>query len=200
MVRRSRGDFRTGGQRSSPACDFVPRRWPPRSACISRPPTGSLPRHRSQIPRLASPALERWYGPERKGFQTWTETPAAVRDDTAETGPLLQQLAAADVSAIVRATALKDLAEYPGREAVGAAQRGLTNADPLVRLAALRTVRLSAGRAELAGRARPARRSGARRPARGGLAPRGDAAGPAGVGGPGNVYRARPRSTCRCSG
>ena len=53
----------------------------------------------------------------------------------------MQQLATADVPAIVRATALEDLARHPSREAVGAAQRGLADADPLVRLAALRTLR-----------------------------------------------------------
>ena len=97
--------------------------------------------HADKDAAWAAAAIERWHGPERKGFQTWTETFAAVRDDTAEAGPLLQQLAAADVPAIVRATALEDLARYPSREALGAAQQGLADADPLVRLAALRTVR-----------------------------------------------------------
>jgi tetratricopeptide (TPR) repeat protein len=87
-------------------------------------------------------AIERWHGPERKGFQTWTEAFAADRDDTAEAGVLLPPLAtAAVVPAIVRATALEDLAGYPSREALGAAQQGLADADPLVRLTALRTLR-----------------------------------------------------------
>ena len=57
----------------------------------------------------AAAAVERWYGPERKGFQTWTEAFAAARDDTAQAGPLLLQLATAPgAPAIVRASALRD--------------------------------------------------------------------------------------------
>jgi hypothetical protein len=98
--------------------------------------------HADEDAAWAAAAVERWYGPDRKGFQTWTETLAAVRDDTAEAGPLLLPLASApDAPAIVRATALEALAQHPSREAVGAAQRGLADADPLVRLAALRTLR-----------------------------------------------------------
>jgi tetratricopeptide (TPR) repeat protein len=98
--------------------------------------------HADRDAAWASAAVERWYGPDRKGFQTWTEAFAAVRDDTAAAGPLLLQLATAPgAPAIARASALEDLARYPGREAVGAAQQSLTDADPLVRLAALRTLR-----------------------------------------------------------
>jgi predicted CXXCH cytochrome family protein len=90
----------------------------------------------------AAAAIERWHGPERKGFQTWTEALAAVRDDTAAAGPLLLELASAPATpGIVRATALEALVQHPSREALGAAQRGLAAADPLVRLAALRMLR-----------------------------------------------------------
>src|SRR5512132_1212157 len=40
-----------------------------------------------------------------------------------------------------RATAFESLALHPSREALAAAERGLADADPLVRLAALRTLR-----------------------------------------------------------
>jgi predicted CXXCH cytochrome family protein len=89
----------------------------------------------------AAAAIERWYGPERKGFQTWTEALAAARDDKADAAPLLLQLAAAQVPAIVRASALEELAARPGQEAIAAARQGLVDADPLVRLAALRSLR-----------------------------------------------------------
>jgi predicted CXXCH cytochrome family protein len=90
----------------------------------------------------AAAAVERWYGPARKGFQTWTEAFAAARDGTTEAGPSLLRLAAVPgAPAIVRASALEMLAAYPSREAVGGAQRGLSDADPLVRLGALRTLR-----------------------------------------------------------
>jgi predicted CXXCH cytochrome family protein len=98
--------------------------------------------HAEKDATWAAAATLRWYGPERKGFQTWTETLAAVRDDKPEAGPLLLQLASApNATAIARATALEDLAQYPSRAAVGAAQQGLADPDPLVRLAALRTLR-----------------------------------------------------------
>ncbi len=89
----------------------------------------------------AAAAVEGWFGPERKGLQTWTEAFAAARDDKVEAGPLLLQLATTPgVPAIARATALEDLARWPSREAIEAAQQGLAAADPLVRLAALRTL------------------------------------------------------------
>jgi predicted CXXCH cytochrome family protein len=98
--------------------------------------------HADRDAAWAADAIERWYGSERKGFQTWTEALAAVRDDKAEAGPLLLQLASAPATpGIVRATALEALAQYPSREAIGAAQRSLGAADPLIRLAALRTLR-----------------------------------------------------------
>ncbi len=86
-------------------------------------------------------AVVRWYGPQRKGFQTWTEALAADHAGSANAATLLARLASSEQApSIARATALEDLAMYPGRDAVAAAQRGLTDADPLVRLAALRTL------------------------------------------------------------
>jgi predicted CXXCH cytochrome family protein len=90
----------------------------------------------------AAAAVERWYGPERKGFQTWTEALAAARDGKIEAADLLVKLAAnPDAPSIARATAFESLASYPGRETLTAAKRGLADADPLVRMAALRTLR-----------------------------------------------------------
>jgi predicted CXXCH cytochrome family protein len=98
--------------------------------------------HADKDAAWAVATIERWHGPERTGFQTWTKTLAAVRDDSAEAAPLLLQLATAPgAPAIARASALEMLAAHPSAEAVGAAQRGLADADPLVRLAALRTLR-----------------------------------------------------------
>jgi len=89
----------------------------------------------------AATAVERWYGPERKGFQTWTEALAAARAGTTEAAALLEKLAASpDAPSIARATAYQSLAYYPSREALTATERGLTDADPLVRMAALRAL------------------------------------------------------------
>jgi tetratricopeptide (TPR) repeat protein len=98
--------------------------------------------HADQDAAWAAAAIERWHGPERKGFQTWTEAFAAARDDTAAAGPLLLQLASApDLPAIVRASAFEMLAAHLGPEAASAVQQGLSEADPLVRLGALRALR-----------------------------------------------------------
>ena len=79
---------------------------------------------------------------ERKGFQTWTGPFAAARADRPEAASLLLQLAVnPEAPSIARATAYHSLTAYPSREAVAAAQRGLVDADPLVRMAALRTLR-----------------------------------------------------------
>jgi Tfp pilus assembly protein PilF len=98
--------------------------------------------HADRDAAWAADAIERWHGPERKGFQTWTEAFAAARGDSAEAGPLLLQLATAPgAPAIVRASAFEMLAAHPSPEAAGAVQQGVSDADPLVRLAALRALR-----------------------------------------------------------
>lgn len=98
--------------------------------------------HADKDAAWAAAAVERWYGPHRKGFQTWTRTFDAARTGKPEAAALLVQLAlSADAPSIARATALEGLAEFPSRDAVAAAQRALADPDPLVRLAALRTLR-----------------------------------------------------------
>ncbi len=98
--------------------------------------------HTDKDAAWAAAAIERWYGPERKGLQTWTEAFAAARDETAQAAPLLLQVATTPgVPAIARATAFQDLARWPSCKAIDAARQGLTDADPLVRVAALRTLR-----------------------------------------------------------
>jgi predicted CXXCH cytochrome family protein len=98
--------------------------------------------HQDKDAAWAAAAVERWFGPQRKGFQTWTETFSAAHAGKAEAAALLHKLAmSADAPSIVRATALDNLAQHPGREALQAAERALGDADPLVRLAALRTLR-----------------------------------------------------------
>lgn len=99
--------------------------------------------HMDKDASWAAAAVERWFGAERKGFQTWTQTFAAARADKVEASALLLKLATSpDAPSIARATALESLAVYPSREAVMAAHRSLADADPLVRVAALRTLRI----------------------------------------------------------
>jgi predicted CXXCH cytochrome family protein len=98
--------------------------------------------HTDKDAAWAAAAVGRWFGPERKGFQTWTETFAAAAAGRLEAAALLRRLAdSADAPAIARATAFDNLASFPGREAAATAQRGLGDADPLVRQAALRALR-----------------------------------------------------------
>jgi predicted CXXCH cytochrome family protein len=98
--------------------------------------------HTDKDAAWAAGAVERWFGPKRKGFQTWTEILAAARSGRPEAAGLLRKLAVSpDAPSIARATAFDSLAAFPSRDAVAAAERGLADADPLVRLAALRALR-----------------------------------------------------------
>jgi predicted CXXCH cytochrome family protein len=98
--------------------------------------------HADKDAAWAAAAVERWFGPQRKGFQNWTETFDAARARKPEAWALLLKLAGGvDTPAIARATALDSLAAFPSREALAAAQRGLADIDPLVRLGALRALR-----------------------------------------------------------
>ncbi|MGE5770070.1 MAG: multiheme c-type cytochrome, partial [Betaproteobacteria bacterium] len=90
----------------------------------------------------AAAAIERWFGPTRKGFQTWTETFAATRAGEPDAAAMLLKLAVDfDAPSIARATAFESLTDHPSREVAAATQGGLGDADPLVRLAALRALR-----------------------------------------------------------
>lgn len=96
--------------------------------------------HQDKDAAWAAAAIERWFGPQRKGFQTWTEAFDAARGSKPEAASLLVKLALSpDAPSIARATALDSLAEFPSREAVAAAQRALADPDPLVRLSARRS-------------------------------------------------------------
>ncbi len=98
--------------------------------------------HADKDSAWAAAAVAQWFGPVRKGFQTWTATFAAARAGEPDAAALLLKLATGpDAPSIVRATAFESLADYPSRDAAAASQRGLADPDPLVRLGALRTLR-----------------------------------------------------------
>ncbi|MBL8658727.1 MAG: tetratricopeptide repeat protein [Rhodospirillales bacterium] len=98
--------------------------------------------HADKDAAWAAAAIEQWFGPVRKGFQTWTGTFAAARAGDPKAAALLLKLATSlEAPSIVRATAFEGLADYPGRDSAAAAQRGLADPDPLVRLGALRAMR-----------------------------------------------------------
>jgi predicted CXXCH cytochrome family protein len=98
--------------------------------------------HRDKSAQWAASTVEGWFGPQRAGFQTyaaafhsaWTELPDAAR--------LLGEVVSnGNTPAIVRASALIELAAYLSPASVSLAQKGLSDSDPMVRMAALEMLR-----------------------------------------------------------
>ncbi len=94
--------------------------------------------HRKESPRWAAAAIEAAFGPQRKGFQTWTDAFAAARAGAPGAADALAAVAKdAAVPAIARATAVAEMARFPGRTLLEEAARSLGDSEPLVRAAAL---------------------------------------------------------------
>jgi predicted CXXCH cytochrome family protein len=86
----------------------------------------------------AAAAIERWHGPDRKGFQNYAEAFHAARSDQADAEKLLAVVAAdRNAPAIARATALTELAPMVSRSNINLAGTGLADPDPMVRIGAL---------------------------------------------------------------
>jgi predicted CXXCH cytochrome family protein len=94
--------------------------------------------HRDQPPQWAAAAIERWHGPDRKGFQTyanafhaaWTEQPDAEK-------MLAAVVSDGSTPAYVRAGALAELNAYISPATFDLARKSLSDPDPMVRLGAL---------------------------------------------------------------
>jgi predicted CXXCH cytochrome family protein len=94
--------------------------------------------HADKAATWAAEAVERWHGPVRKGFQTWTPAFHAARTGAPEARDLLLSVANDPAApAVARATALQHLQARPSAATSAALARGLSDADPLVRIAAL---------------------------------------------------------------
>jgi len=94
--------------------------------------------HTDKSAQWAASAVETWYGPQRKGFQTYAEAfhSAWTRQPDAE--KLLGQVASdRNVPAVARASALTALSAYLSPANVNLAQKGLVDSDPMVRGGAL---------------------------------------------------------------
>jgi Flp pilus assembly protein TadD len=94
--------------------------------------------HTDKPAQWAASAVETWYGPQRKGFQTYAEAfhSAWTRQPDAE--KLLGQVASdRNVPAVARASALTALSAYLSPANVNLAQKGLVDSDPMVRGGAL---------------------------------------------------------------
>jgi predicted CXXCH cytochrome family protein len=94
--------------------------------------------HTDKDPQWAAEAVEDWFGPNRKGFQSYAGAFQASREDRADAAALLAVLAG-DVNApgIARATALSELAPRLTPANIGLARNALTDPDPMVRIGAL---------------------------------------------------------------
>lgn len=94
--------------------------------------------HRDKSAAWAATAIAEWFGPSRKGVQTYGAAFHAARTDRADAAALLSVLAAdGNAPAVARATALDELAPYVSARNIAAARRGLADPDPMVRIGAL---------------------------------------------------------------
>jgi predicted CXXCH cytochrome family protein len=94
--------------------------------------------HTDKTPDWAAAAIAGWYGPNRKGFQTYGEAFHKAWTDQPDAARLLAAVAGdANVPAFARASALSELASYLSASTLELARKGLADADPMVRLGAL---------------------------------------------------------------
>jgi predicted CXXCH cytochrome family protein len=95
--------------------------------------------HRDKSPEWAASAIERWYGPERKGFQNFADTLYAARTESLAAPALLHRtIIDPQTPGIVVATAYAETVHYLNAVLLADLRRGLVDTDPLIRLGALR--------------------------------------------------------------
>ena len=94
--------------------------------------------HRDKPAQWAASAVEEWFGPHRRGFQTYGEAFQATRTDQAGAAALLGVVAGdRKAPAVARASALSELATHISPANINLAQTGLSDPDPMVRIGAL---------------------------------------------------------------
>jgi predicted CXXCH cytochrome family protein len=94
--------------------------------------------HRDKPAAWAAAAIEQWHGPQRKGFQKYATAFHAAWRDQADAAALLEAVAAdGGAPAYARASALAELASRPAPANARLARTGLSDPDPMVRIAAL---------------------------------------------------------------
>jgi predicted CXXCH cytochrome family protein len=95
--------------------------------------------HNDKSAEWAATAIDRWYGPERKGFQMFGQAFHAARRELPEAHDLLSQVVAdQQTPGIARATAYAEMTPYLTPDLIPELRRGLADTDPLIRLGALR--------------------------------------------------------------
>jgi tetratricopeptide (TPR) repeat protein len=94
--------------------------------------------HTDKPAQWAADAVGRWFGPDRKGFQTYMDAFAAASANRADARQLLASVAG-DPNApnVARANALVELAPYISPANADLARRSLADSDPMVRIAAM---------------------------------------------------------------
>jgi predicted CXXCH cytochrome family protein len=94
--------------------------------------------HADKDSKWAAAAVETWFGPNRKGFQTYAGAFHASRTDQLDAAALLAAVVAdRNVPAIARASALTELAPRTSPTNIGMARSALDDPDPMVRIGAL---------------------------------------------------------------
>jgi len=94
--------------------------------------------HTDKSTEWAASAVERWHGPNRKGFQHYAEAFHAAWTDQTVAAKLLAGVAAdPNAPAFARTSALSELAPRLDPSAIKLARAGLSDDDPLVRIGAL---------------------------------------------------------------
>jgi len=94
--------------------------------------------HRETGAAWAAQWIERWYGPQRKGFQSYAEALQAARAGSADAPRRLRALIEDNAAPnIARATAFAELGRFGASDMEEVVRRGLGHSDPLIRQSAL---------------------------------------------------------------
>ena len=94
--------------------------------------------HKDKSAAWAAAAIEGWFGPEREGLQNYAQAfHAAWHDEPGAAIRLAAVAADTNAPAFARAGAIAELAGHVSPETLDVARAGLSDADPMVRIAAL---------------------------------------------------------------
>src|SRR5262249_11350144 len=93
--------------------------------------------HTDKPAEWAAGAIDRWYGPEQHGFQTYARAFHRAWGDQLDAAAQLAGVVSSGAPAYARASALGALAGHPAPANVGLARAALSDPDPMVRVAAL---------------------------------------------------------------
>jgi predicted CXXCH cytochrome family protein len=94
--------------------------------------------HKDKQPEWSAAAIERWHGPDRKGFQKYAAAFHSAWNEQADAARLLAVVAAdSSAPAIARASALGELGSRATPAALNLARTAIKDPDPMVRIGAL---------------------------------------------------------------